>query len=200
MTTVVALLIAGAVLSPERLCYIGIVRAPSGFRRWCARPWVARVGDPVAIVQRLFIGFKVVQLSLFIGWCYAHDGGWWRPSDQDRVVLAAATAAIVVGQFLVWTVFYRLGRVGVFYGDRLGHSVAWCHGFPFSLLSHPQYVGSVLTIWGFFLATRFPHDDWYLLPVLETVYYIVGAVLERPRERRRVGGGEGAATLSHDLG
>jgi hypothetical protein len=26
---------------------------------------------------------------------------------------------------------------------------------------------------------RFPHDDWYLLPVLETVYYAVGVGLER---------------------
>jgi hypothetical protein len=26
---------------------------------------------------------------------------------------------------------------------------------------------------------RFPHDDWFVLPVLETVYYVAGARLER---------------------
>lgn len=28
-----------------------------------------------------------------------------------------------------------------------GHKVPWVHGFPFSVVSHPQYVGSVLTLW-----------------------------------------------------
>ena len=36
----------------------------------------------------------------------------------------------------------------------------------------------MLTIWGFFLLLRFPHDDWFLLPVLETLYYAVGTFLE----------------------
>jgi hypothetical protein len=26
---------------------------------------------------------------------------------------------------------------------------------------------------------RFPHADWFMLPALETVYYVVGAHLER---------------------
>ena len=45
----------------------------------------------------------------------------------------------------------------------------------------PQYVGTVLSIWGFFLVMRFPHDDWLVLPVLETIYYTLGARLERER-------------------
>jgi hypothetical protein len=47
------------------------------------------------------------------------------------------------------------------------------------VLRHPQYVGTVLAIWGLFLAVRFPHDDWYVLPVLETVYYAAGAYFEQ---------------------
>jgi len=58
--------------------------------------------------------------------------------------------------------------------------VVRCRAFPFSLLSHPQYVGTVLTIWGAFLLLRFPHDDWYALPVLETIYYTAGAWFEVP--------------------
>jgi hypothetical protein len=29
---------------------------------------------------------------------------------------------------------------------------------------------------------RFPHDDWYALPVLETIYYLAGMWLEVPRQ------------------
>jgi phosphatidyl-N-methylethanolamine N-methyltransferase len=67
----------------------------------------------------------------------------------------------------------------VFYGDKFGYEVCWCRKFPFSLLKHPQYVGALLSIWGFFLAMRFPHEDWYILPALETVYYSLGAYFER---------------------
>jgi methylene-fatty-acyl-phospholipid synthase len=73
---------------------------------------------------------------------------------------------------------YRLGHAGVFYGNRLDRPVTWCRAFPFSVLEHPQYVGPLLSIWGFFLVARFPYDDWYALPALETVYYLLGAKLE----------------------
>jgi hypothetical protein len=32
---------------------------------------------------------------------------------------------------------------------------------------------------GFFLLMRFPHDDWYLLPIVETVYDALGAYCEQ---------------------
>ena len=31
---------------------------------------------------------------------------------------------------------------------------------------------------GFFVAMRCPREDWYLLPTLETFYYVAGACLE----------------------
>jgi methylene-fatty-acyl-phospholipid synthase len=62
--------------------------------------------------------------------------------------------------------------------------VRWTQGFPFSLFKHPQYVGTVLSIWGFFLVARYPQDDWWLLPALETIYYGIGAVLEDAPHRR----------------
>jgi methylene-fatty-acyl-phospholipid synthase len=86
---------------------------------------------------------------------------------------------IVAGQILNCGVFYRLGKVGVFYGNKLGYDIPWSRAFPFSLFKHPQYVGTVCSIWGFFLIMRFPHQDWYMLPALETVYYVLGASLER---------------------
>jgi methylene-fatty-acyl-phospholipid synthase len=191
-----ALVLAAAALSVERACYVWIARAPRRFRQWCRHPRVARLGEPVVIVRRLFYGFKVVQLSVFLAWCWWAAADAWAPADLDGVALAIGGLLILAGQTLNVLVFYRLGAVGVFYGDRLGHQVQWCREFPFSMLSHPQYVGTVLSIWGFFLALRFPHDDWILLPALETVYYVVGARLEdraTPSARAQAGG---AATTS----
>ena len=95
------------------------------------------------------------------------------------VSFSLGAVLIVVGQILNVSVFYRLGKVGVFYGDRFGHEVRWCQKFPFSWCKHPQYIGTLFSIWGFFLVMRFPHDDWYILPALETVYYVLGAYFER---------------------
>ena len=114
---------------------------------------------------------------MFAGWCLMVGGGLW-PSARTLPVIVVAVALMVGGQILNVSAFYRLGRVGAFFGDRLGHTVPWCATFPFTLGPHPQYLGAVLTIWGFFVIMRFPAGDWYLLPVVETVYYAVGAALE----------------------
>lgn len=178
---------ATVLLSAERACYVWIARAPDAFRAWCARPAVAWAGEPVAVVRRLFYAFKFLQAAVFLGWCYVHGHGSLVPTGRDVPVVALAGAAIVVGQILNWSVFYRLGWIGAFFGNPLGYDVRWSREFPFSLLSHPQYVGTVLTILGFFAIMRFPHDDWFVLPALETSYYLVGGYLEatarhRPRQ------------------
>jgi phosphatidyl-N-methylethanolamine N-methyltransferase len=176
--SVVVLAIAAALLSVERACYVAITRAPDGFRALCARPMLARRGGPIAIVAMLFCVFKALQLGVFVAWCWVHGDGDLVPAHGNPLVFGLAAALVLVGQTFNVAVFCRLGRIGVFFGDRLGYVVRRCQEFPFSVLSHPQYVGSLLTIWGFFLAARFPHDDWYALPVLETAYYATGAWLE----------------------
>jgi hypothetical protein len=178
--SLVALAVAAALLAPERAVYIVIARAPDAFRALCARPAVERHGDPIAIVEKLFYSFKALQFAVFAAWCYVHGGGSPIPAHRNPFVLGLAAVLVVAGQIVNVTVFYRLGRTGVFFGDRLGYEVRRCRTFPFSVLSHPQYVGTLLTIWGLFLAARFPHGDWYILPVLETAYYAAGAWLEAP--------------------
>lgn len=170
--------VVGAALSLERVSYVWIARNPGVFRAICARPTLRWLGEPVAIVRKLFCGFKLVQLSVFIGWCYLFGEGSLLPADPDVVALAVGSALLVAGQILNVSVFYRLGAVGVFYGDRLGYEVPWCRAFPFTLFAHPQYVGAVVSIWGLFLALRFPHDDWIVIPAIETVYYTVSTYFE----------------------
>ena len=45
-------------------------------------------------------------------------------------------------------IYRAIGHEGVYYGFKLGHTIPWHDGFPFNLVPHPQYVGSVLTVWG----------------------------------------------------
>lgn len=177
----VLLPVAAALLGLERACYVWIARAPGSFRCWCARPGVARLGEPLAVVRSLFLTFKLLQGAVFLGWCALL--GTPLPPPVHPMAWTVGGAALLAGQILSTLVFYRLGRVGIFFGDRLGYRVPWCRAFPFSVFAHPQYVGAVLSVWGFFLVARFPQDDWILLPVVETVLYVAGACLEAERSR-----------------
>jgi methylene-fatty-acyl-phospholipid synthase len=174
-----SLIIAAILLSLERLCYAFVWRWPRAFVAFCNRPVVACAGEPVDVLRWLFYGFKGMQLGVFIGWCYVYGHGTLVLPGEDPLVLSIGGGLIIVGQLLNFGVFYRLGKVGVFYGNKFGYHIPWQNGFPFSFLKHPQYVGTLCSIWGFFLAMRFPHDDWYVLPLLETVYYTLGAYIEQ---------------------
>jgi phosphatidyl-N-methylethanolamine N-methyltransferase len=179
--SVVALACAAALLAVERVTYVMIGRRPDLLLALCAGWGPARRCGPTAVVERLFYGFKVLQFGVFVAWCGVHGGGFPLPARNDAFVVALALALAVAGQILVVATFYRLGRTGVFFGDQLGFAVRRCREFPFSLLSHPQYVGTLLTIWGGFMLVRFPHDDWYALPIVETIYYLGSMWLEVPR-------------------
>jgi methylene-fatty-acyl-phospholipid synthase len=165
-------LVAAALLAVERIAYAWIWRQPARFAELAGR---MRVADPVNLLEQLFVGFKVLQLVVFGGWCwYFGDRYGW----PDTYLTPLGAALLVTGQLLNASVFIRLGRIGVFYGERFGRAVPWCNDFPFSIVSHPQYTGAVLSIWGLFLLVRFPADDWIVLPLLETFYYALGAIAE----------------------
>ncbi len=51
-------------------------------------------------------------------------------------------------QVLNVAIYQAIGKAGVYYGFKLGQPVPWHTGFPFNVVSHPRYVGSVLTVWG----------------------------------------------------
>lgn len=176
--TIWSLLAAAALLSLERIWYAWVWYDPGSFRRFCSKPIVALIGEPVDVLRNLFVCFKTLQLSVFVGWCYLHSGGTIIPPSEEGPWIAMGGVLIAIGQVLNVGVFVQLGKIGVFYGNRLGYQVPWCRGFPFSLMPHPQYFGAILSIWGFFITTRFPHDDWYILPVLQTGQYALGAYLE----------------------
>jgi phosphatidyl-N-methylethanolamine N-methyltransferase len=170
-------LAAAILLAFERIAYVWVWRYPRSFTAFCAF-FSEEPQAPVVILERMFNGFKVIQISVFLAWCYFHPN---RPLwlYGNLVPLTAGATLVIIGQVLNLSVFYRLGSVGVFYGNRFGYEVPWCTEFPFSLMDHPQYVGALLSIWGLFLALQFPRPDWYAIPALESLYYALGAYLER---------------------
>ena len=173
---VLAFIVAAALLSLERITYVWVWRRPREFRDLAER--FAFWATPIDALNALFWVFKAIQATVFVAWCAASGSGV-DGFHGGVATLTAGALLLLVGQVLNFGVFYRLGRTGVFYGNRLGHEIPWCQAFPFSVLKHPQYVGTVLSIWGFFLVMRFPYDDWFFLPALETVYYAAGAYLEQ---------------------
>jgi len=168
---------AALLLSLERLAYVVIWRAPERFHSVCDRAGPS-LEDPVAALEALFLLFKTIQIGVFVWWCWAFGPLPPFMWGGRLVPVSAGALLVTAGQALNASVFFRLGRVGVFYGSRFGRYVPWCRRFPFSWFEHPQYVGAVLSIWGVFLVMRFPADDWLALPVLETVYYLAGARAE----------------------
>jgi len=172
-----ALTIAAALLSLERIFYAWVWRHPDSFRVFCERRIAGALRDPVSGVRDFFYLFKALQAGVFVAWCYIFRGS--DPAPLRTRPLALAFGLIVAGQILNLGVFLRLGGVGVFYGNIFGHELPRCEQFPFSILRHPQYVGALLSIWGLFLLLRFPHQDWMLLPMVETVYYGLGAHFEQ---------------------
>lgn len=176
--TIGLLVLCAVLLSAERLTYYVASRRTRLWRRLCAgAPWQS-LRDPVRAVNALFYVFKLVQIALFWFWC-SHFGHVLVPLPTAPLPgLVIGVALFVFGQILNFSVFLRLGNVGVFYGAQFGHAVPWVQGFPFSVLRHPQYLGVLLSIWGFFVVMRFPNPDWLYLPLLETVYYAWGAYQE----------------------
>ena len=192
--------LAAMALSLERLCYIWVWRRPEVFRARIARLSRVVAIDPVTAVRLLFYAFKVLQFTVFVAWLYVFGHGEIWTAPRPSGVVASGVALIIAGQILNVAVFLRLGSVGVFYGSRFGHDVPWVDAFPFSWLKHPQYLGTVLSIWGLFVAVRFPAPDWYVLPLLETAYYALGARLEQDPGPRISGPGTDFGLRTPDPG
>lgn len=170
--------LAALLLAIERASYLWASQSSASFARLCASPGGVAIGEPTQVVERLFYVFKLIQAGVFVGWCWVHGGESALTIAAPWTAIALGAALIAVGQLLNLSVFYRLGRTGVFYGNRFGHDVPWIRSFPFSVCPHPQYLGTAISIWGLFLVARYPHADWIALPALETIYYAIAARFE----------------------
>lgn len=172
-------LACAAFLALERLAYLYAWTHPRRFAARMRRLFGRRGADPVVALKSLFKVFKLIQITVLFAWCAWFADTWipWPTAPLPAMLLGLLLIAF--GQVLNLGVMIRLGSEGVFYGNRFGRSVTWQTGFPFSLVAHPQYVGALMSIWGFMLAMRFPNTDWVVLPLVSSLYYMLGARLER---------------------
>jgi phosphatidyl-N-methylethanolamine N-methyltransferase len=127
-------LIAAILLSLERIAYVWVSRRPESFRAICQHGLGGMLGQPTAAIRRLFYVFKVLQVSTFVGWCYYFGRGSLVSVQGSLVPVTIGMMLVIIGQVLNFGVFYRLGSLGVFYGNRFGHEIPWCREFPFSLI------------------------------------------------------------------
>lgn len=85
------------------------------------------------------------------------------------------------GQSLNVGIFQAIGHDGVYYGFKLGKKIPWVTGWPFDTVSHPQYVGSVLSIWGILALVwgQAPGAALAAVAVFWTGIYIITALHEQ---------------------
>jgi len=168
-----------ALLGVERLAYRFAWRHPVRFAAWVRRTPIPGRSDPVCALRSLFYAFKAVQIVVLVGWCMWFGATWLPLPTAPAPMLVSGVGLLLLGQALNAGVMRRLGTEGVFYGNRFGREIEWQTGWPFSVFPHPQYLGAALSVWGFMLAMRFPAADWFVLPLISSVYYALGARGER---------------------
>lgn len=91
-----------------------------------------------------------IQFAAVLLWwaCNRAEGPCLDLSSISLLNWLAALAMVAYGQSLNLGIFSAIGHDGVYYGFKLGRKVPWVSCWPFDTVSHPQYVGSVLTVWG----------------------------------------------------
>lgn len=73
-------------------------------------------------------------------------------------------------------IYRAIGEAGVYYGFKLGHTVPWHSGFPFNVVSHPQYIGSVASVIAFAVLVmgQAPSGLWILAGYWTLLYVVTG--------------------------
>lgn len=105
---------------------------------WLADEWgVPQVTKVPA--THLLLGVGLVGVGQ-VSFCLLRTADTFKLKNEKPSVL----------QTLNVSMYNAIGKKGVYYGEKLGSKVPWCTSFPFNVVSHPQYVGSVLSIWGVF--------------------------------------------------
>jgi methylene-fatty-acyl-phospholipid synthase len=124
---------------------------------------------------------------MYAGMQFSSTLNWYvlnRPAGVDVLAIPplawlAALLLVGCGQALNIGIFNAIGSSGVYYGSKLGHDIPWVEGFPFNVVRHPQYVGSVMTVWGLaaLVWTQAP-AGLGLLAAYWTVLYIITGWME----------------------
>eukprot|EP00301_Raphidiophrys_heterophryoidea_P011807 c18016_g1_i1.p1 GENE.c18016_g1_i1~~c18016_g1_i1.p1 ORF type:complete len:278 (+),score=45.01 c18016_g1_i1:46-834(+) len=165
-------------LSLQNLSYSFVWIRPQVFTQFCKRN---KLGQPVDVMLAIFLANKVIQHTVPFAW-YASVAPIPSLFDLTAYQIGTGFQFIVLGQVLNIAIYRAIGKVGVYYGTRLGRQVPWVSGFPFNLISHPQYCGVVLTVFGLVVLLFTPahcENGLFGLFVVQTTLYVIMGLVEQ---------------------
>jgi methylene-fatty-acyl-phospholipid synthase len=109
-------------------------------------------------------------------WASRTHGMCLSPAAVQLTPFLLGLLLLAFGQSLNVGVYQALGEKGTYYGFKLGATVPWVHGFPFNVVPHPQYVGSVLSVWGLLTAfqNQLPPQALVVAAYWSALYVLTG--------------------------
>mmetsp|Transcript_7454 Transcript_7454/g.14669 ORF Transcript_7454/g.14669 Transcript_7454/m.14669 type:complete len:192 (-) Transcript_7454:418-993(-) len=130
-----------------------------------------------AFIASLLKVFQFSMVTLYV-WSIRNEGLCFDFSKLNFFTFVIGVIIGAFGQALNSGVYRSLGIEGVYYGFKLGCKIPWVEGYPFNVVSHPQYVGSVLSIWAAFLifSTQLPTAVLTLAIYWTSLYFITGVI------------------------
>ena len=114
-----------------------------------SKTYLSLESHPVDTMALIATILKPIQFLSFIFW-YIGTGAMNNLYDLSIWSYLLFIILFGIGQILNAGIYKAVGKDGVYYGIKLGKKIPWCTGFPFNVVAHPQYVGSVLTAWAVF--------------------------------------------------
>lgn len=147
------------------------------------RTWMKLVGrSPVEKFAQTAGALKIVQFGSVLSWIsgtslFSNGLSWL--AEVTILQWLGFLGLLSIGQTLNGGVLSTIGIDGTYYGFKLGKKVPWYSGFPFSVCPHPQYVGSSLSVWAFFILLH-AHAPPALLSIALywTGLYVVTGIIE----------------------
>lgn len=99
--------------------------------------------NPSFLISFLSIIQKFLQMGVILNYSVEHNT--LIPYIENFNIMNLLL--LIIGQTLNTAVYYKLGLIGVYYGDRLGYQLPYITTFPYNIgIVNPQYVGCVLTL------------------------------------------------------
>jgi Phospholipid methyltransferase len=131
------------------------------------------------MMTEVMLDLLMQTLNIGIFRAIGHVGVYYGFKLGHQVCMHCVRHAPAYLEFGLWTC---LPETRVFSNRRECHTslqVPWVDGFPFNVVSHPQYVGSVLSIWGLVVALwQQQPEGTVLVAAYWTLLYAFTAVQE----------------------
>lgn len=161
----------------EHIGYSIVVRYPRQVKQY--------VGRPTEVLHLFLLSQKCLQCCAIFWFGWRHRAEFVLRSDVTTSEIWTGIGAICVGQVLNLSVYRAIGRKGVYYGAQFGHDLPFVTTFPYNWMTHPQYLGALLTWYGAIylvyattVHTVFTASVCYGLFMVQTVNYWAMAKVE----------------------